>query len=95
MDIVQPVLKRKILGWDNAVLNLACRLEYVDYNVGKFTETKENIADDVWSVMSAISFRPNSQTVFRLNYRFQKQRDLLGNPPANTAGISFGVSTYF
>jgi hypothetical protein len=95
LDIVQPVLNRSILGWNNAILNLACRLEYVDYNVGKFTETKENIADDVWSVMSAISFRPNSQTVFRLNYRFQKQRDLLGNPPANTAGISFGVSTYF
>ncbi len=95
LDIVQPVLNRTILGWNNAVLNLAFRFEYVDYNVGKFTETKENIADDVWSVMPAISFRPNAQTVFRLNYRIQKQRDLLGNPPANTAGISFGISTYF
>ncbi|MBA3647636.1 MAG: hypothetical protein H0W62_03640 [Chitinophagales bacterium] len=95
LDIVQPVLNRTILGWNNSVLNLACRLEYVDYNVGKFTETKEKIADDVWSVMPAISFRPSAQTVFRLNYRIQKQRDLLGNPPANTAGISFGISTYF
>ncbi|MBA4140465.1 MAG: hypothetical protein H0X70_08160 [Segetibacter sp.] len=95
LDIVQPVLNRTILGWNNAVLNLACRLEYVDYNVGKFTETNDNISDDVWSVMPAISFRPNSQTVFRLNYRIQKQRDLLGNPPANTAGINFGISTYF
>ncbi|HXI01162.1 MAG TPA: hypothetical protein VNI52_12920 [Sphingobacteriaceae bacterium] len=95
LDIVQPVLNRSILGWNNAVLNLACRLEYVDYNAGRFTETNGNIADDLWSVMPAISFRPNSQTVFRLNYRLQKQRDLLGNPPANTAGLSFGISTYF
>ncbi len=95
MDIVQPVLKKKILGWDDAVLNLACRLEYVDWNVGRFKQTSGNIADDLWSMMPAISFRPNSQTVFRLNYRIQKQRDLLGNPPANTAGFSFGISTYF
>lgn len=95
MDIVQPVLKKKILGWDDAVLNLACRLEYVDWNVGRFKQTSGNIADDLWSMIPAISFRPNSQTVFRLNYRIQKQRDLLGNPPANTAGFSFGISTYF
>jgi len=95
LDIVQPVLNRTFLDWNNAVLNLSCRLEYVDYNLGKFTQTKDNIADDVWSVMPAISFRPNSQTVFRLNYRILKQRDLIGNPPANTAGISFGLSTYF
>ena len=95
MDIVQPVLKKKVLGWDDAVLNVACRLEYVDWNVGKFRQTGGNIADDVWSVMPAISFRPNSQTVFRLNYRIQKQRDLLGNPPSITGGFIFGISTYF
>ncbi len=95
MDIVQPVLKKKILGWENAVLNVACRLEYVDWNVGKFKQTGGNIADDLWSMMPAISFRPTAQTVFRLNYRIQKQRDLLGNIPVNTAGFSFGISTYF
>lgn len=95
MDIVQPLLKKNILGWENAVLNLACRLEYVDWNVGRFNETGENIGDEIWSVMPAISFRPTAQTVFRLNYRFQKQRDILGNPPATTDGFSLGVSTYF
>ncbi len=95
VDIVQQVLKKKMFGWDDAVLNFACRIEYVDWNVGRFTQTKGNIADDLWSVMPAVSFRPNAQTVFRLNYRIQQQRDLLGNPPANTAGFSFGISTYF
>lgn len=70
-------------------------MEYVDWNVGRFNETGENIGDEIWSVMPAISFRPTAQTVFRLNYRFQKQRDILGNPPATTDGFSLGVSTYF
>ena len=95
MDVVQPILKKNILGWENAVLNIACRVEYVDWNVGTFKETGGNIGEDIWSIMPAISFRPTSQTVFRLNYRYQKQTDILGNPPATTAGFNIGISTYF
>jgi hypothetical protein len=95
LDIVQPILKKTILGWEKAVINLACRFEYVDWNKGKFTSTGGNIAEDLWSIMPALSFRPTAQTVIRLNYRYQQQRDLLGNPPAKTGGFSFGISTYF
>jgi hypothetical protein len=95
IDLVQPVLKKKIFGWEKAVLNLSCRLEYVDWNAGKFTSTGGNIAEDLWSIMPSVSFRPTAQTVLRLNYRHQQQKDLLGNPPAKTGGFSFGVSTYF
>jgi hypothetical protein len=95
LDIVQPLVKKTILGWQNATINLACRVEYVDWNTGKFTSTNSNIAEDLWSIMPAISFRPTTQTVLRFNYRFQSQRDLLGNNPAITGGFSFGVSTYF
>ncbi|SFD07748.1 hypothetical protein SAMN05518672_101356 [Chitinophaga sp. CF118] len=95
IDIVQPILKRNILGWRKATLNLACRLERVDWNVGRFKETGGNIADNLWSIMPAISFRPTSETVLRLNYRYQQQKDLLGNPPSVTSGLSFGISTYF
>lgn len=95
LDLVQPVIKKKMLGWQNATLNIACRLEYVDWNKGTFTSTGGNIAEDLWSIMPAISFRPSAQTVLRLNYRYQSKRDLLGNPPAKTGGFSFGISTYF
>lgn len=95
VDIVQPVIRKKILGWNNATVNLATRLEFVDWNAGKFTSTGGNIAQDLWSIVAAISFRPSSQTVLRLNYRFMEQKDILGNPPAQTAGFQFGVSTYF
>ncbi len=95
MDLVQPVLKREMFGWDNAILNIAVRLEYVDWNVGKFKETGGNIAEDIWSIMPAISFRPTQETVLRLNYRHSRQRDILGNPPSITGGFIFGISTYF
>ena len=95
VDIVQPVLRGELLGWPRAVLNVACRLEYVDWNVGHFRETGGNIADAVWSITPAVSFRPAEQTVIRLNYRYQRQQDLLGNPPSTIAGFSLGVSTYF
>lgn len=95
LDIVQPILKGKMFDWENATLNLACRLEYVDWNVGTFKETGSNIGEELWSIMPAISFRPLPQTVFRLNYRIQKQKDVLDNDPAKTAGFSFGISSYF
>ncbi|HLA68415.1 MAG TPA: hypothetical protein VJN65_01835 [Bacteroidota bacterium] len=95
VDVVQPVLRGGLFGSSDAVLNISCRLEYIDWNVGNFRETGGNIADDLWSILPAVSLRPTAQTVIRLNYRFQKQRDLLGNPPVTTAGFSFGISTYF
>jgi len=95
IDIVQPILKRKILGWENSTLNLAFRTEYVDYNVGGFKETNENIADHLVAIVPGISFRPSQQTVIRFNYRYHWQTDLLGNPASKTAGIEFGFSTYF
>jgi hypothetical protein len=95
VDVVQPVLQRKVLDWEDAALNIAARFDYVDYNVGTFNETGGNIVDDLYAVTPAISFRPSTQTVFRLNYRYQWQRDLLGNLAAKTASWLVGFSTYF
>ena len=95
IDLVQPVLKRPMFGFENAVLNAGVRLEYVDWNKGKFKATDENIADEVFAIVPAISWRPTSQTVIRFNYRYNWQKDILGNPPARLAGFQFGVSTYF
>jgi hypothetical protein len=95
IDIVQPVLKRKIFDWEDAVFNISARLDYVDWNVGKFNETNTEIGDDLWAITPSISFRPSSQTVFRLNYRYQLQTDILNNSPARAASWLFGFSTYF
>lgn len=95
LDIVQPILKRKMFGWEKATINLAFRTEYVDWNNGKFRSTGENIYDHVFGIVPGISFRPTAQTVMRLNYRYQWQTDLFGNPASKTAAIQFGISTYF
>ncbi len=95
VDIVQPILQRKMFGWENTTLNLAFRFEYVDYNVGSFNETGGNISDHIYTFVPGISFRPSAQTVIRANYRYELQTDLLGNPASRTAGFQFGFSTYF
>ncbi|MDP1813266.1 MAG: porin [Leadbetterella sp.] len=95
LDIVQPVLKKPLIGFPNSTFYVSCRLERVDWNTGKFTETSSKIYDETFSIMPALSWRPISSTVIRLNYRIQKQRDLLGNPPANVGVIQFGLSSYF
>jgi hypothetical protein len=95
VDVVQPVIKKPMMGFENAVLNLAVRLEYVDWNKGTFKSTGGNISDDVFAIVPAISWRPTQQTVIRLNYRRNRQHDLLGNPPKTMAGFQFGFSTYF
>ena len=95
IDVVQPVLKRKVFDWEDAVLHISARLDYVDWNIGKFNETNSKIGDDLWAITSAISFRPLSRTVFRLNYRYQWQTDIHNNPPSRAASWLFGFSTYF
>jgi hypothetical protein len=95
VDLVQPVLKKPMMGFEKAVLNVALRLEYVDWNKGSFKSTGGNISDDVFAFVPAISWRPTPQTVIRLNYRHNTQHDILGNPPSKMAGFQFGFSTYF
>jgi hypothetical protein len=95
VDIVQPLLKKKLFWFKDAVWHLALRLEYVDWNVGTFSETGGDIADDLWAIVPGVSFRPIRETVLRFNYRRMYQRDLFGNPPSQTAGIQLGIASYF
>ena len=95
LDIVQPIYRGSVLGWANSSLNLATRLEYVDYNVGTFQETGTRMYDEVKAITGSISFRPSQQTVIRANYRRQNAVDILGNAPKRTGAIEVGFSTYF
>jgi hypothetical protein len=95
IDLTATIFQHKMLDWENAKINLVLRAEYADYNQGKFKETGGNIADDIWAIVPGIAFRPVGATVLRFNYRYEWQRDLLGNPPAKTGIIQFGFSSYF
>lgn len=94
-DIVHPIWNGKIFSWEHAVINAVVRTEYVDWNRDSFKETGHSIADEITAIVPGISFRPSNQTVIRFNYRFESQKDLLGNPPSKTGGFQFGISSYF
>ena len=95
LDVVQPVIKKPMFGFEKAVFNAAVRLEYVDWNKGTFKSTGEKISDHIVSIVPGLSWRPTPQTVIRLNYRYNWKTDLLGNPPSRLAGFQFGFSSYF
>ncbi|MGK2961652.1 MAG: hypothetical protein ACSLFK_05815 [Gemmatimonadaceae bacterium] len=95
LDLVFEVLRRRLLGLQRATLNAALRLEYVDFNVGKFTSTGRTIRDDVTAIVPGVSFRPAANTVFKANYRWQRSHDVLGNPPSRLGGYQVGFTTYF
>lgn len=95
IDLVLPVIRRRMLGSPNATINLALRLEYVDFNVGRFSSTGQSIRDDIVAWVPGVSFRPNANTVFKANYRRHSTRDLLGNPASRLGGYQLGFATYF
>lgn len=95
IDVVQPLFRGQVFGFENSVLNAAVRAEYVDWNKATFIETGTNIREDFVSIKAGISWRPTAQTVLRLNYRYNWLTDILGNPPSKTGGFQAGFSSYF
>ncbi len=94
-DLIYPVRKGSIWRWQNTTINTSIRFEYVDYNVGTFAETGENRYDQIVSVMPGIGLRFGTNTVLKANFRYQWERDLLGNPNIRTLGYQFGFASYF
>src|SRR5690625_49510 len=95
VDVIQPVYKTKILDWEESVFNVAARVNYVDWNIGKFESTGKKIGDEIVAITPAISFRPTPRTVFRVNYRYEWEKDVINNPAAEASTWYFGFSTYF
>jgi hypothetical protein len=95
LDVVVPVWRPRLLGYDGATLALGLRVERVDYNVGTFASTGASIGDEVKALVPGLAFRPTPGTVFRANFRYHWTRDFVGNDPARTAGFQLGFATYF
>jgi hypothetical protein len=95
LDIVVPVWRPRLLGYDGATLALGLRVERVDYNMGTFASTGASIGDEVTALVPGLAFRPTPGTVFRANYRYHWTTDFVGNDPARTAGFQLGFATYF
>ena len=94
IDFIYPLLTTRLWNYDKARLNGILRLERVDFNVGSFSQTGDNIQDDVNALTTGFSFWPNKNTVVKFNFRRLWTDDLLGNP-SGSAGIQAGFATYF
>lgn len=95
VDLVMPVWRPSLRGYESAVVAAVLRVEHVDYNVGSFASTGSPIRDDVTAVVPGVGFRPAPGTVLRLNYRYHWVRDFVGNPTLRKAGFQLGLATYF
>lgn len=95
LDVIVPVWRPRVLGYDRALLNANIRVEAVDFNIGSFDSTGERIYDELYAVVPGLSFRPTPGTVFRANYRRHWHRDLPGNPAVRTGGFQVGFASYF
>ena len=95
LELSYPVLKKKMLGFENAALHINLRGEKTDYNIGTFEFDDSNIGDEVNALAIGIGFRPGSSTVIRANYRYHWIDDAIGNPTTHLAGFQFGIASYF
>ena len=94
-DFIYPIFEKPIFSFKETTLNLNFRFEYVDYNKGTFTETGENIFDQITAITPGLSLRLYTNTVIKANFRYLWERDVIGNPVTKTAGFQFGFASYF
>lgn len=95
IEIIYPIFDRKMLGFEESVIRAAARVEYVDYNMGRFDLYDQKIGDDVFALVLGLSYTPIPGTKIKANYRRHLTTDILGNPPAILGGFQFGIATYF
>ncbi len=95
LDAVVPVWRPRIRALADPVVNVALRMERVDWNVGRFSATGRPRGDDLTAATFGLGFRPVAGTVFRFNYRREWFRDLQGNPTVHTGVLHLGVATYY
>ncbi|HET7818006.1 MAG TPA: hypothetical protein VFL70_01740, partial [Bacteroidia bacterium] len=94
LELSYPLMKRKMLGFNNALLNISTRAERVDYNLAALTDGSK-VKDDINAISLGIGWRPIESTILRFNYRHNTVHDFLGNPPTFKAGFQVGVASYF
>jgi len=94
LDVVYPFVDLPLGQTDKVTLGAAVRIERLDLNVGTFSSSGERIYDEQTALALGVTLQPNSDTIFKLNYRYHWQRDLLGNP-VRLGGIQAGFATYF
>ncbi len=95
VDVVAPVWKFGLLGFDDSKLEVGLRVEYVDFHMGTLGESGDSAGSEETAIVGAIALRPGTETVFRLNYGYNWTTDLVGNEAVAGAKVQLGFATYF
>lgn len=95
LDLTTPVWRPRLRAFPRGAMSADLRIEYADFNRGRFTSTGGHIGDDFASLVLGASYRPVSGTVLKFNYRLARQHDLQNNPAARSGAFQVGFATYF
>lgn len=95
VDVVAPVWKFGLLGFDNSKLEAGLRFEHVDFHQGTLGKSGDSAGSEETAIVGALALRPGTETVFRLNYGLGWSKDLVGNESVVGAKIQLGFATYF
>lgn len=94
LDLTAPIARFRLLGFDDAQLNLGLRIEHTDHHAGNL-QNQAPAGLETTQLTGAITLRPSPETAFKLNYSYAWATDLLNNPPAQRAALQLGLATYF
>lgn len=94
-EAVMPITTFAFLDYNDIVFNAGVRFDHVDYNVGRFNSTGQEVGDDVTAGTLSLSLRPTPETVIMFNFRRQLQHDVLGNEATHSATYLLGIASYF
>lgn len=95
IDATVPIWEPTWRGFPDVALSADLRVEYVDFNRGEFAGTGRRIGDEIGAVVVGLSLRPVNGTVFKVNYRRQRNRDLVNNQAIKVGAFQIGFATYF
>ncbi len=92
-ELTQTLCRFAALDYNEMVLNVSLRAEYVDYNWGQFADGS-SIADDESALSLALAIRPTASTSMRCVYQYHRVFDRLNNLSVVT-GLQWGIASYF
>jgi hypothetical protein len=95
VDVIKKVYTIADGPFALSTINIALRAEHVDWNMSRFEGGGLFVRDHVDAIIPAISWRPSGETVFRINYRIQRQTEMLRNPSSAVNALQIGLSSYF
>jgi len=94
-SLAYPIYENNYVLDKPSRLMLNVRYDFIDYNNGVFTSTKEEIGDEVSSGYAGLSYHYNNKSAVKLGVFRQWNIDLLNNPPLNSRGIQIAIASYF